>query len=31
MDRNGLLLLGGAIVLALFVVFMFTPGGFPPR
>jgi hypothetical protein len=31
MDRNRLLLIGGAMVLALFLAFLFGPGGILPR
>ena len=31
MDRNRLLLIGGAMVLALFLAFLFAPGGILPR
>jgi hypothetical protein len=31
MDKNRLLLLGGAMVLALFLAFLFAPGDILPR
>jgi hypothetical protein len=31
MDRNRLLLIGGAMVLALFIAFLFAPSGVVPR
>jgi hypothetical protein len=31
MDRNRLLLFGGAMVLALFLAYLFAPGGILPR
>jgi hypothetical protein len=31
MDKNRVLLIGGAIVLMLFLAYMFAPGGIVPR
>ena len=31
MDKNRILLIGGAMVVALFLAYVFAPGGFLPR